>query len=116
VLPFLENKFYRGKLCISHLSPASGRKTEGDTLKGGQLTCCYDRAGELGLRPFFRANSAYIIKYGVRMQLCIFQALRVLAHFPLPDLEHFYVWQVEHTNTYDSVTVKLQVNLTLYRL
>jgi hypothetical protein len=34
------------------------------------------------------------------MQLCSFQALRVLTHFPLPDLatEHFYVWEVEHTS------------------
>jgi len=62
-------------------------------LKRGQITCSYDRAGDLGLRPFFRANSAYIIKYGVRMQLCSFQALRVPAHFPLPDLgtEHFFL-------------------------
>jgi hypothetical protein len=50
------------------------------------------------------------------MQLCSFQALRVPAHFPLPDLEHFYVWEVEHTSTYENVTVKLQVNLTLYGL
>jgi hypothetical protein len=96
VLPFLHNKFYRRKLCISHLSPASGRKTEGDTLRGGQLTCSCDRAGDLGLRPFFRANSSYIIKYGVRMQLRSFQALRVLVHFPF-----FYVWEVKHASTYD---------------
>jgi len=52
------------------------------------------------------------------MQLCSFQALRVLTHFPLPDLatKHFYVWEVEHTSTYENVTVKLQVNLTLYGL
>jgi hypothetical protein len=101
VLPFLHNKFYGGKLCMSHLSPASGRKTKGDTLKGGQLTFSYDRPGDLSLRPFFRANSAYIIKYGVRMQQCSFQALRVLTHFPLRDLEteHCYVWEVEHKST-----------------
>lgn len=52
------------------------------------------------------------------MQLCRFQALRVLAHFPLPDLEteKFYVWEVEHKRTYGKVTGKWQVNLTLYGL
>ena len=53
------------------------------------------------------------------MQLCSFQALRVLADdFPLPELEteHFYVWEVEHANTYDNKTEKLQVILTLYGL
>lgn len=94
VLPFLHNKFYRGKLCISHLSSASGRKTEGETQKRGQITCSYDRAGDLGLRPFFRANSAYITKYRVTMQLCSFPALRVPAHFSLPDLGtgHFFMF------------------------